>query len=77
MNTAVLKDKICQLATAIGMDLNSTTQSLASLGTIDLFIWLSEQDNSLRYHLALELDIPLQQLEHTCSTLKQIDRLPD
>ncbi len=45
---------------------------IAPLSDTDLFIWLGQQDHSLRYHLALDLDIPLQHLEHTCMTLKHI-----
>jgi len=75
MNTDTLKDKIYQITTSIGGDLNSTKQCLVNLNDTDLFIWLGEQDNSVRYHLALELDIPLQHLDNTCKTLKQIHDL--
>ena len=50
-------------------------QEIEGLDTVELLIWLGEQDDSIRYHLALELDIPLQHLAHTCSTLKQIHNL--
>lgn len=76
MNTDTLKEKITRLVTGTGKDLETTKQTLASLSETELFIWLGEQDNSIRYHLALELDIPLQHLEHTCSTLKLINHLP-
>lgn len=72
MNIDALKDKICRINTGSDHDPVSTKQILSPLNEIELFIWLGEQDNSLRYHLALELDIPLQHIEHTCSTLKQI-----
>ena len=42
------------------------------MDAIELSLWLTKQDPSLRYYIALELDIPLQHLDHTCSTLKQI-----
>lgn len=45
---------------------------IASMDAIELSLWLTKQDPSLRYYIALELDIPLQHLDHTCSTLKQI-----
>ena len=75
MNTDALKDKIYQIITAIGGDLDSTKQSIINLNDLDLLIWLSEQDSALNYQLALELDIPLQHLEHTCKTLKHIHDL--
>ena len=75
MNTDSLKDKIEQIVASKNGDLESTQQKLSSLNDIELFIWLNEQDNSLRYHLALELDVRLQHLDHTCSTLKHIQNL--
>lgn len=72
MKVDALKDKIYQVLSSDDVDLESTKQILSPLNEIELFIWLNEQDNSLRYHLALELDIPLQHLENTCKTLKQI-----
>ena len=72
MNSDALRNKIYQTVTGTGGNLESTKQAIASLSDTDLFIWLSEQDNSIRYHLALELDIPLQHLDNTCSTLEQI-----
>ena len=72
MNVEALKDKIYQVLYSDDVDLESTKQILSPLNEIEIFIWLNEQDNSLRYHLALELDIPLQHLENTCKTLKQI-----
>lgn len=75
MNTDTLKEKITRLVTGTGKDLETTKQTLASLSETELFIWLGEQDSSLLYQLALELDIPLQHLEHTCKTLKQIHGL--
>ena len=42
----------------------------AGLG--ELLIWLGQQDDSLRYHLALELDIPLQHLNTTCETVAKL-----
>lgn len=75
MNTEALKNKICQYASGSGEDLESVKQTISSLSDTGLFIWLGEQDNSIRYHLALELDIPLQHLDNTCKTLKQIHDL--
>ena len=63
-----IKDRIVKLSP-------QTKEVISQLSDMDLFIWLGEQDNSLRYQLALELDIPLQHLDHTCSTLKQIHHL--
>jgi len=47
-------------------------KEIESMDAIELSLWLTKQDPSLRYYIALELDIPLQHLDHTCSTLKQI-----
>lgn len=77
MNSDALKERILRIANRDGMDLDAIKQSISELDAIELFIWLSNQDNSLRYHIALELDIPLQHLEHTCSTIKIIDQLSD
>ena len=51
---------------------NQLADSLNSLDLTDLLIWLGQQDNSLRYHLALELDIPLAHLNATCETVTRL-----
>lgn len=75
MKVGALRDNIYQILKNSSGDLDSIRQTLSNLSDVDLFVWLGEQDNSLRYHLALELDIPLQHLNHTCTTLKQIHHL--
>lgn len=72
MNLETLKDKICQINSGSDHDSDSTKQILSSLSEIELFIWLGKQEGSLCYQLALELDIPLQHLNLTCSTLKKL-----
>lgn len=47
-------------------------QEIDGMNLAELMVWLGEQDNSVRYHLALDLDIPLQHLEHTCETMKRV-----
>ena len=50
-------------------------ENIQSLDLANLLTWLGQQDNSLRYNLALELDIPLQQLNTTCKTVITLSKL--
>ena len=50
---------------------------IGSMDAVELFFWLTKQDPSLRYYIALALDIPLQHFDHACSTVKQIHHLAD
>ena len=68
MNT--LKTRIAHLS---GVDKKSqVAERIQSLDLTGLLIWLGQQDNSLRYHLALELDIPLDHLNATCETVTKL-----
>ena len=65
-----LKTRIASLS---GTDTKSqVAERIQSLDLTGLLIWLGQQDNSLRYHLALELDIPLAHLNATCETVTKL-----
>jgi len=65
-----LKTRIAKLR---GADEKSLlAESLNSLDLTDVLIWLGQQDDSLRYFLALELDIPLAHLNATCETVTRL-----
>lgn len=69
-------DKICQIMESVNRNAEAARQEIESLERSDLFAWLSCQDHSIRYHLALDLDIPLQHLNHTCQTMRRLACLP-
>ena len=50
-------------------------QHLSDLSLSELLVWLANQSDSLRYQLALDLDIPLQHLNTTCDTVKKLSLL--
>jgi hypothetical protein len=75
MQSEALKDKIYSILNSTKGDAESARQTIECFTESELFIWLGEQDNSVLYHLALDLDIPLQHLNNTCKTMKQISQI--
>ena len=51
------------------------TADIETMDISEMFLWLDKQDPSLRHYLALEMDIPLQHLNHSCMTMKHINNL--
>ncbi|MCG8382922.1 MAG: hypothetical protein MJA28_12025 [Gammaproteobacteria bacterium] len=58
--------RYCKPATQAEFD------TLHSFDLSKLLGWLGQRDDSLRYYLALELDIPLAHLNATCETVTRL-----